>query len=315
MVDLKVGGKVSFKGACSFTVEQAKNGSSFIKGVVRDRKDSVNFKVWDCTNLEVDTLRVVEIVGVVKKYNDDTYVEAAEVRNVDGSLLDYVESASIDAQTMFGSVLGVVDTYANSWKQPLIDALRTQEGILMCASYPKSVHTERCGFLAHLHEVLYIVCAEASRMTRLGQILDMELLVASVICSKLWALDGYNFDVVTGEVTSEDKVGNTLLGKLRGFMGFTAYLDVVKTNAAQPLASLNEVINAVGSVNHLCEPATPEAVIVRDAFYSELRAYESANAYAGLHPGEIKKTEHYEIAMSPIEPISKGVSEGEAAEE
>lgn len=285
MVELKPGAKVSFRGVCSYTVETAKNGSNFIKGTIRDRKDIVAFKIWDATSLEVDLLKVVKITGLVKEYNKEAYIEAAEVSNDEGNILDFVESSVLDANVMLEDLRGIAKMCSESWAQALEAVLTEQEGVLLVASLPDTAHSERSGFLAHIHESAFSVITEMNRMERLGMPLNRDIVIPGVILAKLYNVENFTFDAVTGEAASENVAMTTLLDRTKSFL--RSY------RVAEGLPFSMEVVNVVGAVNYIIDPATPEAMVVREAYHSELATHEAVKLSGNTKVGHVTKGTKY----------------------
>lgn len=285
MVELKPGAKVSFRGVCSYTVETAKNGSHFIKGTVRDRKDVIAFKIWDATSLDVDLLKVVKITGLVKEYNKEVYIEANEVVNDEGNILDFVEASVLDTSVMLEDLRGIAKMCSEAWAKALESVLTEQEGVLLVASIPNTAHSERGGFLAHIHEAAFSVMTEMNRMERLGTPLNKDIIIPGVILAKLYNVENFTFDAVTGEATSEKVEKSALLGRTESFL--RAYRTV------EGLPFPIEVVNVVGAVNYITDPATPEAMVVREAYYSELATYEAMKLSSNTKAGETAKGTKY----------------------
>lgn len=286
MVVLKSGEKVSFSGVCSYTTETAKNGSWFVRGLIRDRKDVVPFKIWDATSLDVDLLKVVKITGLVKEYKNETYIEATEVVNDESaSILNYVEAAPIAAETMLEDLQNVAKMCSEAWSGKLLELIGEQEGILLCASLPKTAHTERAGLLFHIHEAAFQMVAEMNRLERLGTPLNKDIAIPATVLSKLYNVEFYGFDAVTGEATSEQSEAIALVGKVNPL------LVVSKVAAGMPYYA--EIVNAVGAVNYLCDPATPEAMVVRECYYRELASYEALKLSMSTKEGKTAKGTKY----------------------
>lgn len=285
MVEMKPGAKVSFRGVCSYTVETAKNGSNFIKGTVRDRKDVVAFKIWDATSLEVDLLKVVKITGLVKEYNKETYIEATEAVNDEGNILDFVETSVLDTSVMLEDLHGMAKMCSEAWAKTLETVLAEQEGVLLVASLPNSAHSERGGFLAHIHEAAFSVMTEINRMERLGTPLNKDVIIPGVILAKLYNVENFTFDAVTGEATSEKVEMTALLGSTESFL--RSY------RVVEGLPFSMEVVNVVGAVNYITDPATPEAIVVREAYDSELAAYEAMKLSSNTKVGNVAKGTRY----------------------
>jgi len=282
MKTLEKGKKVSVRGVCSYTVEQAKNGSSFVKGEISDKGDIFPFKIWDATSLEVDLEQVVEIEGIVKEYDGFCYIEGTKAVNVLDDIVNYVASSVVDGAYMRSAIGEMVSTCCVEWEQVLTTALDRES--LLVASLPNSAHTERGGFISHLYEALYLAFAECDRLLRLGVQTNRSIIVAGLLLSKLYYLDNYEFNPVTGEVVSEDKVRRALLGRATSVIGAAMDARRLLDDSYLP------IMNVVAAVNGVAEPVTPEAIIVCDAFRAELRAFESAKVYASLEDGAYVKT-------------------------
>lgn len=291
MKTLEKGKKVTVKGACSYVVETAKNGSSFIKGEIADRGDVFPFKVWDATTLEVDLFKVVEITGVVKEYDGFCYIEGSKAANVlDERIEDYIESSKVEPAYMLSALREMVDTFCGEWKDIVNTALNRFS--LEIACLPNSCHNERGGFLAHLYESLYLSFAECDRLARLDVQVNRKVVVAGLLLSKIYYLDNYEFNPLTGEVSEEYKSRRLLFGRTTSIAGFVSDSKGVVDNMDEYLS----ILNVISAVNGAAETVIPESVIVVDAFRSELRAFESSKVYSSLEEGSYAKTGNMTIA-------------------
>ena len=285
MVELKPGAKVSFRGVCNYSVETAKNGSHFVKGTIKDRKDVIAFKIWDATSLSVDLLKVVKITGLVKEYNKEVYIEATDVVNDGDDILSFVEACPIDTGTMLEDLRNIARMCSKEWSDKLLEVLSEQEGILLVANMPNTTHSERGGFLSHIHEAAYSATSEMNRIERLGISLNRDILIPGIILAKIYNFESFTFDPVTGEASSEKTSASVVFGRAGSFL--KSY------EISRGLPFENEVVNLVGAVNYIIDPVTPEAMIARETYYTELASYEAVKLANNTKVGETIKGNKY----------------------
>lgn len=309
-----VGGVIVEGALDSYEQATSKNGGAYLKGVLRDKSDTLAFKIWDETldsfrkknGLKEDEVYVVQMSGDIQVYNGELQLIARPFNNGltvakmdDRTLDDYLKTSFYPTRSMLATVRTLVEKQV---LHPQLKAIcvktleKYSEEILY---YPLSTetHAEKGGFLSHLYNCIskcVNIAGDPKVFTGEGNnvksIVDKQVIITSLLTYHLFPLVRYTVDKKTGIILDEGKYLKTLFGAKAGNI-FHAQLIILETCSQEGFSpEVMNVLHTIIALNTEEQYATLEAQMTAEIIRSELAETQMQAALEALSPNEVAKT-------------------------
>lgn len=295
IIDLKPGNEdVLIEALISRVVTGKTNGanrSTYLSITLQDETGTIEAKLWNATNEQVETIingSVVHVKGDIIKYNEDRQMKIIKIQvvsNQDEDKLKFLKSAPLDAQTLMDHIFSFIEKIDNLKLRQLVKAL-FQDYYSKLKVYPAASknHHEYVSGLAH-HTYGMLKLAEA--IVGLYPNLNKDLLYSGIILHDL----GKTVEL-SGPVVPE----YTMEGKLLGHISISQAMIKEKADSmhieGEEVTLLQHMILAHHGKNEYGSPILPlikEAEILYLIDNMDARMIMMEKALEQVEPGGFSK--------------------------
>lgn len=197
-------------------IKTASNGNRFLDITLTDSTGDVNAKVWDYKG-EDDLYTqnsIIKIRGDISDWKGKKQLKIIKIRNIneddDVKIEDFVQSAPLDAQDMYETVIGYIDIMQNEDIKKLTYSIVTEnkEKLLYYPAAKKNHHSIKSGLLYHVVRMLKV----GNDLANIYEFINKDLLSAGIILHDMAKLEEMNSNELG--IVSEYTVEGNLLGHL-----------------------------------------------------------------------------------------------------
>lgn len=296
----------------SYEQATTKNGKPYIKGIIRDKSETITFKVWDYTldsfMKKNDLIRgntyVVQINGDFSYYEGEPQMVARPFNN--GLILaklinitydEYIDKSYYPAKVMLASIRSFVERmHSPDLKEICKTVLNNYGEKLMYYPYSENIHSEKGGLLAHIYNCISRVvnCSgEPKYKDEEGKdcsVINKEIVITTILVYNLTPLHSYNVEQKTATILAKNEYRNALLGERTGNIIYGQ--QVIYASCPKHPFTSGEVLNVMHGVialNSDVPCATLEAQTAYNIVNSEISEHLVFSNINGIYPGEISK--------------------------
>jgi hypothetical protein len=279
----------------------AKNGNSFVRGMLKDGTISATFKHWDMTladmykkyGLSEKKSQVVQIKGQLDIYEGQpqVIVKGGLVSVTrQGAVDNYVETPPYPISTMLNAVKAAISMVKNEAISHILSVVMRDEKMAYIP-YSCEVHTEKAGWLHHTYNCL------GFKLTGIGEpkkavvgedgatsyipLLDSDVIIGALFMHHLTPFTDLSVDPDTGAIEGKE-VSVLLDGAAENIHLADSYLYPFIVEGDDAVRNLQHCIAAI---NGATEAKTPEAYYCVNLVNLELETYKAAMVKQGLTPG------------------------------
>ncbi len=233
------------------------NRSTYLSIVLQDDSGTIDAKLWNATDLQVETLTVgtiVQVKGDVIKYNDDRQMKIIKIvvaSNDEKDKIKYLKQAPVDSSKMMHDIRNYVDQIDNLKLNQLVKAL-FEENFEKLSYYPaasKNHHEYVSGLAHHTWGMLRV----AESFCHLYPTLNKDLLYSGIILHDLGKIVE-----LSGPAVPE----YTLQGKLLGHISISNAMIKEKADQmhieGEEVTLLQHMILAHHGKNEFGSPVLPQ---------------------------------------------------------
>lgn len=166
-----------------------KNGKAYENVILQDKTGTIDAKIWEPNNAgigEFDSMDYIEVYGEVNNFQGALQVNVKRVRlcqEGEYNQADYLPMSKKDIETMYGEILGFIDSMENPYIKQLMEGLfKEEEDFIKAFKKSSAAKTVHHGFIGGLLEHTLGVTKLCDFYCEAYPLLNRDLLLAAAIC-------------------------------------------------------------------------------------------------------------------------------------
>lgn len=215
-----------------------KNGKAYDNVILQDKTGTIDAKIWDPNSAgigEFDTLDYIEVYGEITSFQGALQVNVKRVRlcqEGEYNPADYLPVSEKNIDTMYGELLGLVDSIGNAYLKELLNGFfRKDEKFVKAFRQSSAAKTVHHGFVGGLLEHTLSVTKLCDYYCSAYPMLNRDLLLTAAMChdigkTKELSLFPENDYTDEGQLLGHIVMGAEMVGeKARAITGFPKVLE------------------------------------------------------------------------------------------